>query len=748
MLTKSGTKLLDFGLARITHTDSAPLMSALTALPTEDGNITGIGAILGTLQYMAPEQLQGQEADARTDIFAFGTVLYEMATGHRAFRGKSQASLIADILSSEPAPLLQLSPMSPPMLDRVVRTCLEKDPDERWQTAHDVRLQLQWIRDAGSQAGIPRLKAQHRITRERTAWAAAIFLLLALAATLATHYVQPALPPARKIMFAVEPVAGYKLPPDGPSALSPDGTAIAYAAQDSKGKKSLWVHTFDSMLSTRLEGSETGADYYSFVWAPDGRAVIASVDGKLLRLSTAGGANEVLCDKFEAAPSSINREGTILAWTPPPTQVFSVSPEDCTLRPRSPSQAEGVGYAYAHFLPDGHHFLFAAVRKDRHHDILLGSLSDLKSRVVVRNGSDPRYVDTGYILFSRDGYLMAQKFDGRSQSSSGESFLVFSNQLAFYAAFGWAAFDASRNGFISVKEQYEPPRVLRWYSRSGQVLQTIGDSEYRTAARLTRQGTQAAVALFDPRTHVGDVWSVDLEHGTRRRETFHDRPGGWWSAWSSDAKRIVYSVLVGNELEIFIKNTGSSGNGQMLQTGLSGTKLIGDVSPDGYSLVYLFEDSEMSIYGQAVTGGKPFRLARAGTEEEAPRFSPDGHWVVYQSSESGSSEIYVRTFTAEAAPSVQASVGGGHDPRWSRDGKELFYRTNDGSIVGVPILDLKQHRFGKPVMLFRLVEGAEYDTVDGKRFLVNEPAGAISSPLVVIANWKPEPVKNDLSSRP
>lgn len=741
MLTKSGIKLLDFGLARITHPD-APLMSVRSAVPTEDGQLTGVHAILGTLQYMAPEQLEGRETDTRTDIFAFGTVLYEMTTGRRPFRSQSQASLIAAILSSEPPPLLELSPLSPPSLDRVIRTCLAKDPEERWQTAHDLRLQLQWIKDGASQESVPKAAGRRRRNRERIAWATAVALLLVFVAfTVVSRFFRPTSPPQRKLMFAVDLPPGYKLSEDGTSALSPDGASIAYAATDGKGKASLWVRSLDSLIPRRLEGSESDGDYYSFVWTPDGKAVVAAVNKKLMRLSAAGGANEVLCDKFEALPMTINRSGTILAWTAPPTKVFSVSPDDCTLRSLTSAPTSGAGYAYPHFLPDGSHFLFAAVHKNNRHDILVGSLKDSATRMVVRNGSLPKYLDSGYILFSRDGFLMAQKFNAASQSTSGEPFLAYPNQLQFYAAFGWAAFDASRNGFISAKEQQEPSRRLRWYNRSGQVLQMLTEPELTEGLRLENDGKRALLSIFDPRTHGGDVWSLDLERGTRRRETFQDRPGQGWATWLPNGEQIIYSVLVGTQIEIFIKNAGSSGNGQMLQTGLDGSKAISDVSPDGNSIVYEYtreNGTDASIYGQSLTGGKPFLIAPA-MEDDPARISPDGRWVAFQSSESGSFEIVVRPFAPSAGASTQISFGGGYSPRWSRDGKELFYRTNDWHIVAVPLLDLEHPRFGKPVTLFQLPENSEYDTVDGKRFLVSEPSGSTTLPLFIIANWKAEP---------
>src|ERR1035438_6614880 len=360
------------------------------------------------------------------------------------------------------------------------------------------------------------------------------------------------------------PPPGYKPLLDATTALSPDGSQVAFGAADAKGKQSLWVRALDSLTPKRLEGSESLEDYYSFTWTPDGRAIVAAIDGKLVRLSATGGANEMLCEGFHAYPITMNRDGTILAWTAPPTSITSVSPDDCTPRDRSPSRTSqsDVKYAYPHFLPDGKHFLFAAIRKDKHHDVLLGALDDPKVRVLIRNGSYPKYVSSGYIFFSRDGYLMAQRFNAKSFTSSGEPFLVYPNHLRFYAAFGWAAFDASRNGAITAQEETSSPTLLRWYARSGQVLKTLGDAEYAIAPRLDAQEAHALVFLFNPRTHMGDIWSLDLEHGTRRRESFQERPVEGSTAWTAHGERIVYSVLLGTHDEIFIKNAGSSDNGR------------------------------------------------------------------------------------------------------------------------------------------------------------------------------------------
>ncbi len=744
MLTKTGVKLLDFGLAK---PNAGVGSAAATDAATVSKSLTEEGVIVGTLQYMAPEQLEAKDADARTDIFALGTLLYEMETGRAAFHGPSRAGIIAAILGSDPAPISSLQPLSPPALDRVVQTCLAKDPDQRWQTAHDVRLQLEWIRDAGSQSGIPPVKSQRRFPRERIGWAIATLLLLAIAAALFMRSSQPfsRLRPQTRIMFALDPPPGYKLASEGIAVPSPDGARIAYPVTDAKGKNSLWVRALDSLSPRLLEGSESSGDYYSFTWTPDGKAVVALVNDKLLRLSTTGGANEVICEKFNAFPSTMNRDGTILAWTAPPTRIISVSSDDCTVREKAPPEVGGpdAGYGYPHFLPDGNHFLFAAVRQDKHHELLLGSLDSSKAQVLVRNGSDPKYVSDGYILFSRDGYLMAQRFDVKSKTVTGDPFLAYPNQLRFYAAFGWAAFDASRNGSISAQEQSSPLTLLRWYGRSGHVLKTLEEPEYAGSPRLDARETQVLLSLFDARTHAGDLWSLDLEHGTRRQESFQNEPGNGWAAWTTRGERIIYSVLVDTYAEMFVKNTGSSDNGQMIKTGLDGSKLISDIAPDGNTILYVHEPvagTEVTVYGQSLPNGKSFLICPI-PDNEWPRLSPDGAWVALPSNESGSIQIVVRPFAPGRADVTQISFGGGHDPRWSRDGKELFYRTNDWQVMAVPVIDLKQHRFGKPVSLFQLPEGAEYDVVNGQRFLVNEPVGRTTPPVFVIANWKPTPAK-------
>lgn len=306
MLTKSGAKLLDFGLAKLRDNDSAPELS-LTSLPTERPDITAKGTILGTFQYMAPEQLEGKEADERTDIFAFGAVVYEMVTGKRAFTGKSQASLISAIMSGEPAPISSIQPMTPPALDRVVTTCLAKDPEERWQTSHDVMLELQWVAEASLQTGAPTRAAARSNNRERLAWIVSAVLLTTSLALAIAYFQRPA---AELMTTRFTVAAPEKVRLTDQFAVSPDGRRLAFIVRDADGKKRMWVRSMDSIASQLLAGTEEAE--FPF-WSPDSRFVAFFAENKLKKIGVAGGPPQVLCPVgHDPRGGSWTRDGVIV----------------------------------------------------------------------------------------------------------------------------------------------------------------------------------------------------------------------------------------------------------------------------------------------------------------------------------------------------------------------------------------------------------------------------------------------------
>lgn len=742
MLSKSGLKLLDFGLARITHPQPEPLISALSGLPTEDKPLTAAGVIMGTLQYMPPEQLEGRKTDARTDIFALGTVLYEMATGQPAFRGQSQASLIAAILSSEPPSMLQLAPMSPAALDRIVRTCLAKDPEERWQTAHDVRLQLEWVRDAASQSGSAPPQGRHRVNRKLIAWTAATLVLLVMAALSMAYLRTPSVPPPQEVRFTIDSEPERTLTSLTPVSISPDGKQLVYGALDASGKPGLWLRRLDSLDVTRLEGSEAIEvnEPVFLAWTPDSQGILATIKGKLQRFSAVGGATQTLC-KVKGQPASVNRAGTILLTVA--NSIARISADNCV--PVAIAAQTGEQYDYGiswpQFLPDGTHLLVSAKRSDKRHDILLASLDSPKADLLVRDGTFPKYIEPGFILFSRHGYLMAAKFDTVHLQVVGQPFLVSKNKMLFADLGGWANFDASE-GTIAWKEQYDPPSSLRWYSAGGQPLGTAVDSEIMDLPRLAPNGRMILTSRVNQQTHTSDAWSYDLERGSWTKVTFHDAPGDTSTAWSGDSHRFIYSALTGKYSELYVKSAEDPGGGALLQTNQGGFKSIGDWSQDNKSVVWLLLDNpggKDGIYGASFDSlDKPFFLAESNAEFDLPRFSPDGRWIAYVSDTFGQADVFVRRFTSQSAAPLKASAGGGHNPRWSRDGRHLFYRTDDWKLMRMSVSGTEEIRLGKPEMLMQLPQDADFEISNDNRFLVSSPNGRLVSPLMVVANWHPE----------
>lgn len=742
MLSKSGLKLLDFGLARIAHPQPQPLITALSGLPTEDKPLTAAGIIMGTLQYMPPEQLEGRKTDARTDIFALGTVLYEMTTGQPAFRGQSQASLIAAILSSEPPSMLQLAPLSPAVLDRIVRTCLAKDPEERWQTAHDVRLQLEWVRDAASQ-GSSAPPERPRASRKLAAWSAATLALLVIAALSMVYLRRPPVPPRpQEVRFIIDSEPERTLTYVTPVSISPDGKQLVYGALDASGKPGLWLRRLDSLEMTRLEGSEfiDVNELMFLTWTPDSQAILTTINDKLVRFSAVGGATETLC-KVIGQPTSVNRAGTILLTVA--KSITRISADNCApvaVAAQNAAQYD-YGMSWPQFLPDGTHLLVSAKRSDKRHDILLASLDSSRADLLVRDGTFPRFIEPGFILFSRHGYLMAEKFDTVHLRIVGEPFLVSKNKMVFADLGGWANFDASERT-IAWKEQYDPPSSLRWYNEGGQPLGTAVDSVIMALPRLAPNGRSILTSRINQQTHTSDAWSYDLERGSWTRVTFRDAPGETSTAWSGDSHRFIYSALTGKYSELYVKSAEDPGGGVLLQTNQQGFKSIGDWSKNNTSVVWLVLDNpggKDGIYGAAFNSvDKSFFLAASKAENDLPRFSPDGRWIAYISDNSGKADVFVRRFTSQPAAPLKASTGGGHNPRWSHDGRRLFYRTDDWKLMAMSVSGNEQLRLGKPEMLMQLSQDTDFEVSNDNRFLVRSPKGRLISPLIVVTNWHPE----------
>ncbi|MCA1583116.1 MAG: serine/threonine-protein kinase [Acidobacteria bacterium] len=732
MLTKSGVKLLDFGLAKAI----APVNtnSSLTALPTVAPNLTTAGTILGTFQYMAPEQLEGREADARSDIFAFGAVLYEMATGRKAFEGKSQASLIGSILRDEPAAISVVQPMTPPALDRVVKTCLAKDPEDRWQTARDVLLQLKWIQEGGSLAGLPAPVAARRKNRERIAWGVAAAFALA-AAALAFAFLRRPSEPLRTVRFEIgtpEEVTSIDAP-----RISPDGRTIAFNAVDSTGKTRIWVRPLNALAAQALAGTDGTTRPF---WSSDSRSLGFFADGKLKKIDVSGGPAQKICDAPTGADGSWSSEGIILFDGRANDPILRVSAAGGTAvvaaKPESSRKETGVGWP--EFLPDGRHFLYLTTgAKPDDTMYRVGLLDSTESLPLAPAQTLVTYAPPGYLLFVRDKTLVAQPFDLKMRKTKGEP-LPLAEHIATDSV-GLARFSVSRNGTLVYRTGESGNRML-WVDRSGRDLETLGEpGEYHNPT-FSPSGDRVAFDMADPRSGKLDIWVRDLARGVNSRFTFSAVDASV-PLWSPDGRRIVFRV--GANGDLFEKPADGEGQEKPLLRS-DELKFAMDFSRDGRFLLYGSRGKETSwdIWVLPTFGdGKPFPFLKTQFSEIFPILSPDRRYLAYQSNESGRAEVYVQSFPGPGGK-WQISTAGGLEPRWRADGKELYYRAPDQKLMAVAIQGDPNFAASVPKALFQgrfetaVARNRYLPSPDGSKFFVVGTLGRESiTPTTVALNW-------------
>jgi serine/threonine protein kinase/Tol biopolymer transport system component len=752
MLTKSGAKLLDFGLA--TYTIQPVHQAATSSLATEDYNkITDQAVIVGTFQYMAPEQIEGKELDARTDIFALGAVLYEMLTGKPAFSGKTRASLIASIIGSDPQPATQLQPLTPPALDYLIRRCLAKDPEERWQTAHDIKLQLKWISEASSQAGVPLPIVNRRKWRERAAWAA-VAVLAAAAIALGVGYVRRAPTPATPVAFQLEVPPGYH-PIDRTGfplpaiAVSPDGNAIVFEAFNSKDIPVLLYRSLESTQSRALPDTEGVVTFPWPFWSRDNRYVYFRKGESFYRASPTAGGAERLCD-FEGFPMDVNEDGTALVTTWGKTGVRSLNVADCS-NPRQvvPADLQTTNGSADHsgrFLPDGKHFLFTRRHLNKRHEIHLGSLDSEQRTVLIKNAAHGEYVEPGFILFSREGFLMGQAFDPKSLRISGDAFSVTPNQLTHAALGGGAVFDVSTNGVLAFREQSDPESTIQVWTRNGTVKRSLGDLGKWGLPRLSPDGTKLFAQRFDSRNHTSDGWILDIHSGQWTRQTFRNGIGETPGVWSPDSQRIVYTLWTTRN-ESYLKKIGTAGEDEKLTfSALEANCWVEDWSRDERDLILFCEASAQGvsangIYGFSFKDRNLALITKTATDDEpCARLSADARWLAYAEDRSGESEVYVQAYPTGARH--QVSANGGSCPTWSRNGKALYYRAPNGDLMSVAVSPGQTWTPSVPVKLFHLPEPAQFDAGTDGDFIVVAPTGQTVTPISVVVNWRPPEKKN------
>jgi serine/threonine protein kinase len=731
MLTKSGVKLLDFGLAKAAL---PPVKSSsATSLPTEMPRaITQQGTILGTFHYMAPEQLEGKDADARSDIFSFGAVLYEMATGRKAFEGKSQAALISAILKDEPAPVSAVAPMTPPALDRVVKTCLAKDPEDRFQTAHDIRLQLQWIAEGGSQVGLPAPVAQRRKSRERLAWSLAAAAAVA-AVILGIGFMKRAPTHPRLIRFEIANPEGITTI-DAPR-ISPNGRHLAFNATDSSGKSRIWVRPLNALAAQPLAGTEGTTRPF---WSPDSRFLAFFAEGKLKKIEVSGGPAQKICDAPRGADGSWSPEGVILYDGTAIDPIYRVSAAGGTpvvaVKPEASRKESQV--AWPEFLPDGRHFLYMATgQKADDNAYRIGSLDSTETALLAPAQTLVTYARPGYLLFVRDKTLVAQPFDAKALKTTGEQ-IPLAEHVGTDAV-GLARFSVSHDGTLVYRTGESGDKFI-WVDRSGKEGETVGDpGDYHNPV-FAPGGDRLAFDLGDPRSGKSDIWVRDLKRGVSSRFTF-GAGNAFCPLWSPDGRLIVFSV----DDNLFEKAVEGLGEEKLLLKS-DELKFASGWSRDGKYIAFSSQGKEtgwdiwiMPMFGDR----KPVPFLKTSFAELMPVFSPDGRLLAYQSNESGRTEVYVQSFPGPGGK-WQISTSGGSEPHWRADGRELYYRAPGQKLMAVDVQTGSGVTVGTPQLLFQgrfdmaLARNRFLPTADGRRFLTVAPLGREAmTPTTVVLNW-------------
>ena len=738
MLTKSGAKLLDFGLAK-TLAGAQPSSSRDEA--TQHRPLTQEGTVLGTFQYMAPEQLAGEEADSRTDIFALGAVLYEMATGVPAFSGKNRTSLIANILGVDPRPVSELQPLTPPGLDRLIQRCLAKDPDARWQSATDVAEELKWMQSSASGISSPGMRPDGR-RWHRLPWILTALAVAAAAAFLVGLRMQGRLP-SLPIYSSITPLTGNEFWFGGPGAggltISPDSRYVTYIGGESNGVGRIWIRDLRSGNSRALAGTENAE--YPF-WSPDSRQIGFFLNRKLKTISVEGGPSVDVCDVNEARGGSWGRDGTILftpRWRDPIFRVAATGGKPVAVTKIDRSRNETT-HRWPSLLPDGKHFLYfvgshTAETTSGDNAIYIGSLDGAEPRLLLRARSNVTYAG-GHLLFLRDQKLVAQRFDPDSFELKGDPVPIASG-VRYEKGFFSAVFAASDTMLVFQAGGAETKARLSWTNRKGETIGKFAEPEVFWDVAIAPDGKTAAICVGDP----CDIWLYDLTRGIRNRFTFDP----WQEqapVWSADSKALLYWSDREIQVDIFRKALGSSE-----------TLLLGDKNFNEKPLDWS-RDGRFVIYSkQAAAGGggqdlwiyptdppaKPYPYLVSPFIKPAARLSPDGRLIAYVSNESGRNELYLGTFPTPS-DQVILSANGGLAPRWSGDGRELFFVTPGGEIVSVPVISSAPLAVGTPTSLFRapisFSPDPYYDvTSDGQRFLINEREDVQEEPVTLIANW-------------
>lgn len=745
MLTSSGPKLLDFGLSKFKPPEkpasATPPSMGLPRLARKDA--TGPGMIVDITPYMAPEQVSGAEADARSDIFSLGAILHEMVTGTKAFEGKNRALLIAAIATLELDPLSKSQPAASPALDHLAKRCLAKDPDDRWQTAHDLALQLRWVLDCGVSTTQP---SPARVSTTHLALGLAAALVVITGMTLVARMYWQTPQELELLQFRV-PVAGLS---DADIALSPDGQAIALVARPSTQEPaSLYIRPVGSTTFRKLGGTEDATLPF---WSPDSRTVAFAAGGRLKRVDAAGGAPKDIGEAPGFQGGTWNRDGVMVFGSA--KGLYRVSAEGGKPEPMTAVEKGETGHYWPSFLPDGRHYTYLAWSAEpANRGAFLGSLESkdrtrlmsADSNIVYAAASGSGDAAAGYLVFHREATLFAQPFDATSRTLGGEP-IFLADQLAFSGASGRGHFDVSQNGVLlfvqgggggatSSRAQTGTNWVFGWRDQGGKQLGMAGEQGTYGDIDLSPDGKFIAITRQDAAPG-SDIWVIDWERaGVPTRLTL-DPADDMNPVWSPAGDRIAFTTFRKGNADVYIKNA----NGVGAETPLlesSANEAVEDWSKDGKYIAFkLGQDAFEDLYVLPLTGDdkKPIPVVTGPFRKDEPQFSYDGKWLAYTSNESGGTfEVYVISFPAGDQKLRVSAIGGGGQPRWRRDGRELYYRAPDDGVMVVEIKPGPRIEAGIPRRLFSAWSSPTsrdpirhmWDvTADGQRFLLRYPNGS------------------------
>ena len=751
MLTKAGAKLLDFGLAK----SSGPAIAGagFSMLPTTPANLTAQGTILGTFQYMAPEQLEGLEADARTDIFAFGAVLYEILTGRKAFEGKSHATLIAAIISHDPPPVSQVQPIAPASLNRIVATCLAKDPDDRWQSARDVMRELKWVAEReASVEHSPPLAAPPPAGSRALPWVVTGLFGVALVAALMALWVRVRTPSAAvggASRFVLSEQAGSD---NAGFAISLDGRRVVYSAV-SGGLQQLYLRDMQTLEAKPIRGTENGQGPF---FAPDGRRLGFWADGALKVIGIEGGSPVTLVHVH----SVTNRGAT---WAPDDTIIYSPSTDTGLFRvPATGGTPQIVAtpdykrhersYRWPQMLPGGEAVLFTIAGSDilsfDEARIAVRSLRTGEQHELLHGGSFPSYAAPGYLLYARAGALNAVRFNAAKTAVEGTPTTVLDG-IVTYPTDGAAHYAISSDGTLLYLRggAVSDRSTLTWVDRTGRSTPIAAPPAPYNGVSISPDGRLAAVDIDGANAN---IWILEFARNTLTRLTLE------WSNnnpfWTPDGARIAFISERSGVRSLFWQPIEGHPEMEPLTPDLPGpvgsfrSGFLGSFSPDGRTLAFagLGSDRSVDVWIMTMNGDHQVRpFVQTKFNESWPRFSPEGRWLAYVSDETGREEVYVQPFPGPGRR-VRISTDGGWAPVWSRDGRELFYRVGEenAAVMAVKVsagaTDLSPQ---KPELLFRkATEDFDYDVAPDGRFLMVEPferSNALA-PIVVVLNWLEE----------